>query len=289
MPCHACPVECGADRAAGPGACSATDRFEVSNIQLHHWEEPPVSGTRGSGTVFFCHCNLHCRFCQNYRISQLGRGRAIDPAELEAAILGLADAGAHNINLVSPTQYTDLLVPLLGRLVPRLAVPVVWNSNGYEKLDRIRRLKGLVRVWLPDIKYFSDDLAVACSFAPRYFEFATAAVREMLRQAGPNEYDDDGVIRSGIIIRHLVLPGHADDSIRVLDWIARELGTGVAVSLMAQYYPAWRARELPGFDCRLAPGEYRRVSDRLHELGFEQGFTQELTAATPEYTPDFEG
>jgi putative pyruvate formate lyase activating enzyme len=287
--CTACPLECGADRAAGPGACGATDRFEVSNVQLHHWEEPPVSGTRGSGTVFFSHCNLHCRFCQNYEISQLGRGRVTSGPGLEAAILGLADAGAHNINLVTPTQYTDLLIPLLARVAPRLPVPVVWNSNGYDRLDRIRRLEGLVRVWLPDIKYFSDDLARECSAAPRYFAFASAAVGEMLRQAGPNVYDADGVIRSGVIIRHLVLPGHADDSIRILDWIARELGTGVTISLMAQYYPAWRAGELPGFDRRLAPSEYRRVTDRLAELGFENGFTQELDSASADFTPDFTG
>ncbi|MFO7638636.1 MAG: radical SAM protein [bacterium] len=287
MRCEACPLECGADRSAGPGACGATDRFEISNIQLHHWEEPPISGTRGSGTVFFSHCNLSCRFCQNYRISQLGTGRVVSETELAAAILGLVAQGAHNINLVSPTHYTDLLLPLLARLVPRLSVPVVWNSNGYEKLDRIRQLEGLVRVWLPDIKYCSDELAAACSSAPRYFEYASAAVQEMLRQAGRNEYDEDGVIHSGLIIRHLVLPGQWEDSIRVLEWIARELGTGVVVSLMAQYYPTWRARELPGFDRRLAPEEYRRVADRLHELGFEHGFTQEMESASPDYTPDF--
>lgn len=287
MSCNACPRECGADRAAGPGDCGADNRFEISNVQLHHWEEPPVSGTRGSGTVFFSHCNLHCRFCQNYTISQLGRGRAVNGPQLEAAILGLVEQGAHNINLVSPTQYTDMLIPELERIVPRLPVPVVWNSNGYEKLDRIRRLEGLVRVWLPDIKYFSDRLAVACSSAPRYFESASAAVREMHRQAGPNRYDEDGIIRSGLIIRHLVLPGQARDSIRVLEWVARELGTGVTISLMAQYYPTWRARELAGFENRLDPEEYRRVADRLEELGFEHGFTQELDSADPGYTPDF--
>jgi putative pyruvate formate lyase activating enzyme len=285
--CRSCPLECRADRARRPGACGASDRFEVSNIQLHHWEEPPISGTRGSGTVFFSHCNLHCRFCQNWEISQLGRGRPIADGELETAILGLVEQGAHNVNLVSPTQYTDRLVPLLERLVPSLRVPVVWNSNAYEKLDRIRRLEGLVKVWLPDIKYSDDTLGRQCSSAPGYFGFASAAVREMVRQVGENDYDDEGIIRSGIIIRHLVLPGHSDDSIRILDWIAKELGTGVAVSLMAQYYPAHRAAELEGMDRRLRPSEYARVRDRIEELGFETAFVQQLSSASSDYTPDF--
>ncbi|MBN2536903.1 radical SAM protein [candidate division WOR-3 bacterium] len=287
MECRACPLECRADRAAGRGACGANDRFEVSNIQLHLWEEPPISGMRGSGTVFFSHCNLHCRFCQNWEISQLGRGRAITDAELESAILGLVEQGAHNVNLVSPTQYTDQLVPLLERLVPRLAVPVVWNSNAYEKLDRIQRLEGLVRVWLPDIKYQDDALARRYSSAPGYFGFASAAVSEMVRQVGANDCDDEGILRSGIIVRHLVLPGHSDDSIRILDWIAQELGTGVAISLMAQYYPAHRAAELEGMNRRLRPSEYARVRDHLEELGFETAFVQQLSSASSDYTPDF--
>jgi putative pyruvate formate lyase activating enzyme len=285
--CRACPLECRADRAQRPGACGATDRFEVSNIQLHHWEEPPISGTRGSGTVFFSHCNLACRFCQNWEISQLGRGRVMPEGELETAIIGLVDQGAHNVNLVSPTQYTDQLVPLLERLVPRLSVPVVWNSNAYEKLDRIRRLEGLVRVWLPDIKYFDDALARQFSSAPGYFGFASAAVTEMVRQVGENDYDEEGVLRSGVIVRHLVLPGHSEDSIRILDWIAQGLGTGTAVSLMAQYYPTHRAAEIEGMDRRLRPSEYARVREHLEELGFETAFVQQLSSASADYTPDF--
>jgi putative pyruvate formate lyase activating enzyme len=207
--------------------------------------------------------------------------------ELEAAILGLVDQGAHNVNLVSPTQYTDQLVPLLERLVPRLGVPVVWNSNAYEKLDRIRRLEGLVKVWLPDIKYSDDELARQFSSAPGYFGFASAAVSEMVRQVGDNDYDDEGILRSGVIIRHLVLPGQSDDSIRILDWIADKLGTGVAVSLMAQYYPAYRAAELEGMNRRLRPSEYARVREHLEKLGFETAFVQQLSSASADYTPDF--
>jgi len=286
--CLACPRECGNDRSSQTGACGATDGIEVSIARLHQWEEPPISGTRGSGTVFFSHCNLHCRFCQNHDISQLGKGRPVSPGELERMMLGLQDRGAHNINLVTPTHYTEQLIPVLERVKPKLTVPVVWNSNAYEKVEVLRWLEGLVDVWLPDIKYHDDSLARQYSSAPGYFGFASAAVSEMARQAGPARFDADGTILSGVIIRHLVLPGHADDSIRILDWVADSLGTSTRISLMAQYYPAYRAAELPGMDRRLRPSEYARVRDRFVELGFEEGFTQQLSSASPDYTPDFE-
>jgi putative pyruvate formate lyase activating enzyme len=287
MPCHACPVDCGIDRSVRPGACGATDVIRISNVQLHHWEEPPISGTRGSGTIFFSHCNLHCRFCQNSEISQLGGGRETTTEELLTAILQLRDQGAHNINLVSPTQYTEQLIPVLEQAVPELGIPVVWNSNAYEKVETLRKLEGLVRVWLPDLKYRSDELARDCSAAPGYFGHAAAAVTEMARQAGPNRYADDGTLQSGLIVRHLVLPGHTDDSKAILDWIARNLGIDTTISLMAQYYPAWHAKELDGMNRRLTPREYETVRDHLLELGFDAGFTQDLTSATEDYTPDF--
>jgi len=286
MLCTACPFECGVDRSVERGRCRAGDRIEISIAQLHHWEEPPISGSRGSGTIFFSHCNLRCRFCQNYEISQLGRGRERTDDELLEMMYRLQDQGAHNINLVSPTQYTDQLVPVLERA--ELHVPVVWNSNGYEKVDRVQRLEGLVQVFLPDLKYRSDELAERCSGAAEYFRQASAAIAEMMQQTGPNRYRSDGTILAGVIIRHLVLPGQADDSVRVLEWIARELGTDTQVSLMAQYYPCHRAKELEGMDRRLTAQEYGRVKERLLELGFEDGFTQDLSSAIREYTPDFQ-
>jgi putative pyruvate formate lyase activating enzyme len=274
------------DRSIERGKCRAGDRIEVSIAQLHHWEEPPISGSQGSGTVFFSHCNLRCRFCQNYEISQLGRGREETDERLLGMMYRLQDQGAHNINLVSPTQYTDQLVPILERA--ELHVPVVWNSNGYEKVDRVQRLEGLVQVFLPDLKYHSDELAKRCSGAAAYFLHASAAVAQMKQQTGPNRYRDDGTILAGVIIRHLVLPGQVEDSVKVLDWIAQELGTDTRVSLMAQYYPCHRAAELDGMNRRLSAQEYRQVRERFLELGFEEGYTQDLSSARKEYTPDFE-
>jgi putative pyruvate formate lyase activating enzyme len=289
MVCTACPVECGVDRARKPGACRATETIEVSQAQLHFWEEPPISGSRGSGTIFFSHCNLHCRFCQNYDISQLGFGRPVTPQRLGEIMLELRDKGAHNLNLVSPTHYTNQVVPVLEAVGPKLGIPVVWNSNGYEKAETLSRLQGLVQVFLPDIKYFSDDLAIACSSAPDYFRFASAAVLEMLRQVGPNRYDSQGLLEQGMIIRHLVLPGHGDDSKRILSWIRSTLGAAVHVSLMSQYYPTHRAAELPGLDRRLDPAEYEEIRQHYIGLEFEEGFAQELDSATRDYTPEFKG
>jgi putative pyruvate formate lyase activating enzyme len=287
--CRACPFECGIDRSATLGVCRASNRFEVSLAQLHHWEEPPISGTRGSGTVFFSHCNLRCKFCQNYGISQHGQGREVTPERLLAIMLELEQQGAHNINLVSPTHYSDQLLPVLELARAKLQVPIVWNSNGYEKSETIARFEGLVQVYLPDLKYYSDELAGACSSAPDYFRFASAAITEMKRQVGRNQYDDHGIIEKGLIIRHLVLPGHANDSKELLKWILDDLGPRTSVSLMAQYYPVHRAAELPGMDRRLSGDEYEDVRRLFEELGFDEGFAQEPTSASRDYTPDFDG
>ena len=288
MECRACPFECGFDRSVKLGVCRASDRFEVSLAQLHHWEEPPISGTRGSGTIFFSHCNLRCRFCQNYEISQLSQGREVTSERLLAIMLELEQQGAHNINLVSPTHYSDQLLPVLELARARLKVPFVWNSNGYEKAETLARFEGLVQVFLPDLKYYVDELARACSSAPDYFRFASTAITEMKRQVGRNRYDEHGVIEKGLIIRHLVLPGHADDSKQLLEWIHDDLGPRTSVSLMAQYYPVHRAAELPDMNRRLSTEEYEDVRRRFDELGFEEGFAQEPSSASRDYTPDFD-
>jgi putative pyruvate formate lyase activating enzyme len=287
--CTACPFECGVDRKLKLGVCRAPEQFEISLAQLHLWEEPPISGTRGSGTIFLSHCNLRCRFCQNYDISQLGRGREVTPERLLAIMLELEQQGAHNINLVSPTHYSDQLLPVLERARAKLKVPIVWNSNGYEKAETLARLEGLVQVYLPDLKYHSDELARACSSAPEYFRFASAAITEMKRQVGRNRYDEHGIIEKGLIIRHLVLPGHADDSKQILTWIHDDLGPRTSVSLMAQYYPVHRAADLPGMNRRLSADEYEDVRRHFEALGFEEGFAQEPSSASRDYTPDFNG
>jgi putative pyruvate formate lyase activating enzyme len=287
--CRACPFECGIDRSVRLGVCRASDRFEVSLAQLHRWEEPPISGTRGSGTIFFSHCNLRCRFCQNYEISQLNQGREVTSERLLAIMLELEQQGAHNINLVSPTHYSDQLLPVLELARAKLKVPIVWNSNGYEKAETLARFEGLVQVYLPDLKYYSDELARACSSAPDYFRFASTAITEMQRQVGRNRYDEHGIIEKGLIIRHLVLPAHAADSEHLLEWIHDDLGPRTSVSLMAQYYPVHRAAELPDMNRRLSTEEYEDVRRRFDELGFEEGFAQDHSSASRDYTPDFDG
>ncbi len=301
MECRACPFDCGIDRKVKLGVCRAPEQFEVSLAQLHHWEEPPISGTRGSGTIFFSHCNLRCRFCQNYEISQAGLGtrsetpgvsvmsRAVTPERMLAIMLELEQQGAHNVNLVSPMHYSDQLLPVLERARAKLRIPIVWNSNGYEKADTLARLEGLVQVYLPDLKYHSDELARSFSSAPDYFRFASAAITEMKRQVGRNRYDEHGIIEKGLIIRHLVLPGHADDSKQILTWIHDDLGARTSISLMAQYYPVHRAADLPGMNRRLSAKEYEEVRRHFEALGFEEGFAQEPSSASRDYTPDFDG
>lgn len=277
------------DRVRKLGVCRAPAEFFVSQAQLHFWEEPPISGTRGSGTIFFTYCNLSCRFCQNYDISQLGNGQPVSADRLLAIMLELEQQGAHNINLVTPTHYSEQLIPVLEQAGKRLRVPIVWNSNGYEKVETLARLEGLVQVYLPDFKYFSPKLSREFSSAPNYAQYAGPAITEMKRQVGTNRYDEAGIIEKGLIIRHLVLPGHIDDSKAILDWILDSLGPRTHISLMAQYYPTHRAATLPGMNRLLSPAEYEEVRSYLLTLGFEEGFCQELSSAKREYTPDFEG
>ncbi len=289
MICNACPFECNIDRSTRTGRCRATDDIEVSQAQLHFWEEPPISGTRGSGTIFFTHCNLACKFCQNYDISQEGYGRRVTTERLTEIMLELQQQGAHNINLVTPTHYTLQLLPVLEKVKPKLKIPLLWNSNAYEKVTTLGLLEGLISIYLPDIKYFSDEIARNFSAAPNYFKYAAQAVLEMKRQVGSNVYDENGILQKGLIIRHLVLPGQVEDSKKILTWIKEELGSNTAVSLMCQYYPTYRANELPEVNRRLRPSEYQEVYQHFLSLEFEEGFCQELSSASPDYTPDFEG
>jgi len=201
----------------------------------------------------------------------------------------LEQQGAHNVNLVSPTHYSDQLLPILELARARLKVPVVWNSNGYEKVETLARLEGLVQVYLPDLKYYSDALGRMCSSAPDYFRFASSAIAEMKRQVGRNRYDGHGIVEKGLIIRHLVLPGHAEDSKLLLEWIHDDLGPRTSVSLMSQYYPVHRAGELPGMGRRISQEEYDDVRHRFDDLGFEEGFAQDHSSASRDYTPDFDG
>jgi len=283
--CNSCPRMCGVVRKeTGAGFCGMGANAVVARAALHFDEEPVISGKRGSGTVFFSGCALRCVFCQNHRISHEGFGRTVTVDALRAIYRALVTQGAHNINLVNPTHFAE---PILLSLAENPGVPVVWNTGGYERAETIRRLAGKVQVYLPDLKYIDETSAGRYAHAKDYFAHAAPALREMLRQTGPVEIGDDGVIRKGTIVRHLVLPGRAEESMRALDWIRENL-PGAWVSLMAQYVPMGDVAGLDELDRRLRPREYRRVVAHLRRIGLTDGFLQELGAAEEKYIPNFD-
>ena len=281
MKCTICPRRCGAERPGG--FCGMGDLPVVSRAAPHFWEEPCISGEKGSGAVFFAGCNLRCVFCQNYDISALRRGREITVERLRAIFSELAAQGVHNINLVTGTHFAPAICEALKPAPP---LPVVWNCGGYESVETLRMLEGKIQVYLPDMKYADSRLAGALSAAPDYPGAAKAAIREMFRQTGPYELDDAGMLVRGVMIRHLVLPGELDNTFGVLDWIAETFRPGdVLVSLMGQYTPNGHG----GPDRRLTPEEYDRAVRYMEALGLLEGYTQELTSAESEYTPPFDG
>lgn len=283
--CDDCPRACGALRGdAGGGFCGMGAEPVIARAAPHYDEEPVVSGTRGSGAVFFSGCALRCRFCQNYPISHDGYGRRIGVERLREIYRELIDMGVHNINLVNPTHFARAILESLEGGLP---VPVVWNSGGYEKVDTLRRFEGSVQVYLPDLKYIREESARRYSSAGDYFQYAGPALKEMLRQTGPVELDDDGVIRRGTIVRHLILPGRAEESKAILDWIAENL-PGAWVSLMAQYLPFGDVHGVDALERRLTQEEYDDVVEHLLALGLEDGFVQELSSSDEKYIPAFD-
>ena len=283
--CDDCPRRCHALRGeTGGGICRMGAEPVLARAALHFDEEPVISGTRGSGAVFFSGCALRCRFCQNYPISHGGYGKRVSVERLREIYLELIDQGANNINLVNPTHFTGAILQSLEGSLP---VPVVWNTGGYERVETLRRLEGRVQVYLPDLKYVYPEHAKRYSAAADYFEYAAPALREMLRQTGPVELDDEGLIRRGVIVRHLILPGCAEESMAALDWIAENL-PGAWISLMAQYLPFGDVQGLDALDRRLTQEEYDRVVDHLMSLGLEDGFVQELSSSDEKYIPAFD-
>lgn len=288
--CRICPRRCGVNRLKGEkGFCGALDKIVVAKAFAHRWEEPCISGHKGSGTVFFSGCNLKCVFCQNYRISQEWFGKAVEEKDLVEIFLNLQAKGVHNINLVTPTIYTPQLASALEKAKDKgLTVPVVWNSNAYENPEMLQMLEGLVDVYLPDLKYCDETPARKYSNAPDYFRCATKAILEMYRQVGEPVFDEKGIIKRGLIIRHLVLPGLKEDSKKVLGFIKSNLPSGVYVSLMGQYMPCFRTGEFPEINRPLPKEEYEEVIEYFFELGLENGFAQEEGADSPKYVPDFD-
>ena len=288
--CQVCPRNCGADRTAGQfGFCRAPYLPKVALVSRHDWEEPPISGTKGSGTVFFSHCNLGCVFCQNHDISQDGFGQEISIERLAEIFLEQQTRGFHNVNLVSAAQFIPQVAKALKLAKEKgLSIPVVYNSNGYESITGLKMLEGLVDIYLPDFKYWNDNLGLEYSRCPHYRETAAAAILEMREQVGPDILDGNGIMQKGIILRHLVLPGQYKDSMKILDWIKENLGENTFVSLMSQYTPMHQAKEIKALSRKLTTFEYDKVVDHFFEIGLKNGFMQKRSSATSEYTPVFD-
>lgn len=287
--CDLCPRECMANRSDGElGYCGVSDTVKVAYYGPHRFEEPVLSGTNGAGAVFFSGCSLRCVYCQNYDLSHSAKGNAVTLSELQNMMLELAEKSVHCIDLVTPTHYADKLVYVLEEVRPKINIPIVWNTGGYEKVQTLKMLDGLVDIYLPDLKYVSPELSKKYSDAENYCETATAALSEMYRQTGKCVIGDDGLMKRGVLIRHMVLPGCRHDSIAVLDRIAKTVPTAnVRLSLMSQYTPDF-AKNSPHRELhrRITRFEYMTVLHHAEELGFD-GFYQDRSSANIMYTPDF--
>lgn len=287
--CALCPHMCKVNRNNGKiGRCKSTGNVKIALASLHHFEEPCISGENGSGTVFFSNCNLSCVFCQNYKISQLGLGHEISIDELANIFLEQQRKNAENINLVTPTMYVPQIIEAIKIAKSNgLKIPIIYNSNGYENVETIRLLNGYIDVYLPDLKYFDNDLAKKYSGINNYFENASKAILEMYFQVGLPVFDENRLIRKGLIIRHLVLPNHIDNSKKVLLWIKENLPQDVYVSLMAQYFPTYKAKSIEDLNRKLSKEEFEEIKNYLGKLDIHNGYFQELGEHEEEYVPDF--
>ncbi|MGN1423056.1 MAG: radical SAM protein [Oscillospiraceae bacterium] len=291
MGCTLCPRMCGADRDNKTGFCGMGSTLRAARASLHRWEEPCISGTAGSGAVFFSGCVMRCVFCQNYDISALRGGADITGSRLAEIFLELWGKGAHNINLVNPTHFVTQIIPAIEQArAAGLNIPIVYNSGGYERVETLKMLEGYVDIYLPDIKYFDDGAAVRLSAAPNYFETAMAAVEEMVRQTGAPQLDENGIMRRGTIVRHLVLPNMYKDSVEVIRRVGERFGGRILFSLMSQYTPFGRVKTDPEFEKmrrRITTFEYNKALDAVIEAGLE-GYMQEKSSAREEFTPEFD-
>lgn len=261
------------------------ERPVIARADLHYWEEPPISGTNGSGTIFFSGCNLQCVFCQNEKISRGTFGKVITIEELKEIYKNLISKGAHNINLVTGTHFIDAIVKSLDEPLP---VPVVYNCGGYESVEALKKLEGKIDIYLPDLKYSDNDLAKRYSNAPDYFERATEAIKEMYHQVGPPVFNDEGIMLKGVIIRHLILPGQTDNTKKIIDWVKNNFNDGdILFSLMSQFTPI-KTCNIDSLNRRLTQEEYDEIEQYLYDSGIEEGFMQELSSASEEYVPPFE-
>ena len=283
--CTLCPNECGADRRRFPGRCHMMEEARICRAALHQWEEPIISGTRGSGTIFFAGCSLACRFCQNYEISHAAVGRVYSVDELITTMQDLVDQGAHNINFVNPTHYAHILKEVLCRYKP--PIPVVYNTGGYDKVETLRELDGLIDIYLPDFKYMFSESAARYSGHADYPAVARAAIDEMYRQVGKVQLSG-GMLQRGMIVRHLVLPGMSEEGVRIMEYLTERYGEDIFISAMSQYTPHGDLSACPEIDRRLKPIEYKRVIAALQRANVKNCFVQDAESSSEAYIPAFE-
>jgi putative pyruvate formate lyase activating enzyme len=288
--CTLCPRNCGVNRLNGfLGFCNAGKNTKIARASLHHWEEPCVSGTQGSGTIFFSNCNLKCVYCQNHSISQDNIGKEVSIERLSDIFLELQGLGAHNINLVTPTHYSYQIIEAIKLAKQRgLTLPILYNTSGYENIDTVKLLRGFIDVYLPDIKYHNDKYSVRYSNAPGYFEYASNAIKEMVEQVGPVEFDEKGIIKKGVIIRHLMLPGLLFDSKKIIDFIYSTFKDDVYISLMNQYTPMHKSSSFFELSKPLNPKHYDSLIDYALAIGVKNGFIQDTGTSSTAYIPDFD-
>ena len=288
--CKLCPHNCKVNRLDGVlGRCKAGKNVKIALSDLHFFEEPCISGELGSGTVFFSNCNMNCKYCQNYKISQIGIGKELEIEELAQEFLKLQEKNANNINLVTGFMYIPQIIEAI-KIARKngLKLPIVYNSSGFENVDSLKLLDGYVDIYLPDMKYYYDELGKELSNVSNYFEIAKNAIKEMYRQVGCPEFDENGMIKKGLIIRHLVLPNHIQNSKEVLKWIKNNLDKNVFISIMAQYFPSYKANKTTDINRKLSKEEYEEIEKFVFKLNIKNGYLQELESDEEKYVPDFE-
>ena len=285
--CSICPHKCNINRNKGKvGRCKATDKVKIALYSVHDFEEPCISGEKGSGTVFFSNCNLNCIFCQNYEISQLGKGKEITVEELAEIFLIQQEKEVENINLVTPTSYAPQIIEAIKIAKEKgLKIPIVYNTNAYESVETLKMLEGYIDVYLPDLKYTENNLAKKYSNVENYFEVATKAIEEMIKQVGTPNLDGNGIMKKGVMIRHLVLPNHIENSKKVIKWITENLSKEIYISIMAQYFPTFEAKEHENLNRKLTKEEWEEIQKYIEELKIENGYVQELGEHEEEYVP----
>ena len=288
--CNVCPHRCNVNRNNGiKGRCKCTDKIKIALASIHQYEEPCLSEINGSGTIFFTNCNLNCIYCQNYEISQLEKGKEVTIEELAKIMIKQQEKGVNNINLVTPTMYAYQIIEAIK--IARnngLHIPIVYNTNGYENIETIRALNGYIDIYLPDLKYYSNELAKKYSGINNYFELATNAIKEMVKQVGTAKFNENGIMQRGVIVRHLVLPNHIQNSKNILKWIKENLPKDIYVSVMAQYFPTYKAKEDTLINRKLNKKEYKEIENYLYMLDINNGYIQELGEHEEEYVPNFD-